>query len=444
MSYSTDTSKALFDRSSKVLVEGGSSPSRGPANYGGYPLLIERGQGAHVFDADGNQYLDWMMAYGALPHGHAHPRIVDAVSEGAKTSTLVAAATEIEVEVAELIQRMVPSAERVRFANTGTEATMAAIRLARGYTGRQKFIKFEGHYHGWYDDFLVNAHPHPVTSLGHRHDPVKIADSSGLNHRALDDTILVPWNDLSAAERALENNKGQVAAIITEGIMANMGVIPPRQGYLEGLRELARANNALFILDETVTGFRIAAGGCQQHYQLDPDISTFGKALGSGLPVAAFVGRAEIMEALAWGGVLHYGTQNASRIGLFAARANLQMLAEDNFAAFRHTWKIGEALVAGLQSVFQETKTPAIVQSVGPMLQILFTEQPQIHDYREFCAFVDRGRYQRFARALFPHGIYMTPASGLHSVATLVHTQEHVEATLVAARKVLRDGGSSG
>ena len=439
MSYSTSGSKALYDRAVQVMVEGGSSPSRGPANYGDYPLFIERGRGAYVYDADGNQYLDWMMAYGALPLGHAHPRIVDAVTQAVASGALVAAATEIEIEVAELIQRMVPSAERVRFASTGTEATMAALRLARGYTGRPKFIKFEGHYHGWHDDFLVNAHPHPVASLGHRRDPVKIADSSGLNRHALDDTLVVPWNDLSAVERVIETHRGQIAAVITEGIMSNMGVIPPRPGYLEGLRELARAKDILFILDETVTGFRIAAGGCQQHYGLDPDISTFGKALGAGLPVAAFSGRADIMEALAWGGVLHYGTQNGSRVGLFAARANLQMLAAGDAAAFRHTWRIGDTLATGLRTVFEETRTPAIVQGVGPMFQILFTDRPHIHDYREFCEFVDRPRYRRFVHALFRHGIYMTPGAALHSVASLIHTPEDVESTLAAVRKVLAD-----
>ncbi|HAK56383.1 MAG: aspartate aminotransferase family protein [Vicinamibacterales bacterium] len=439
MSYSTAKSKALFERAVQVMVEGGSSPSRGPANYGEYPLFIERGQGAHLFDADGNQYLDWMMAYGGLPHGHAHPRIVEAVTQAVATGALVAAATEIEIEVAEFIQHMVPSAERVRFANTGTEATMAAIRLARGYTGRPKFIKFEGHYHGWYDDFLVNAHPHPVTSLGHRRDPIKIADSSGLNRRAVDDTIVAPWNDLAAVERALETNRGRVAAIITEGIMSNMGVIPPHPGYLEGLRQLARSHDVLLILDETVTGFRIAAGGCQQHYGLDPDITTFGKALGCGLPVAAFVGRAEIMEALAWGGVLHYGTQNASRIGLFAARANLEMLTAGDAEAFRHTWRIGETLVAGFRRVFEETNTPAIVQGVGPMFQIMFTDRPRITDYREYCEFVDPARYRAFAHALFRHGIYMTPAAALHSVASVVHTPADVETTLAAARAALAE-----
>ena len=417
MSYSTKKSQSLFERAVKVLVEGGSSPSRGPANYGDYPLFLERSQGAYVFDADNNKYIDWMMAYGGLPLGHAHPSIVKAVGDAMESGALLPAATQIEVEVAELIPRMVPSAERVRFASTGTEAAMAAIRVARGFTGRPKFIKFEGQYHGWYDDFLVNAHPHPISSLGHRRDPVKIADSSGLNRRALEDTIVVPWNDLPALERALENHQGQVAAIITEGIMANMGVIPPLPDYLPAVQELARTNGALFILDETVTGFRIAQGGCQQYYKLDPDLSTF-----------------------AGGGVLHFGTQNAARVGLFAARANLQILGDGDLDVFQHTWRIGERLVKGLREIFKETKTPAIVQAVGPMFQILFTEQSAIHDYREFCAFVDRDRYRRFAHALFQYGIYMTPASGLHSVTSLAHSPEDVDHTLSAVGKVLLDG----
>jgi glutamate-1-semialdehyde 2,1-aminomutase len=440
MTYNTSRSKALFDRAVRVLIEGGSSPSRGPANYGPYPLFIDRARGSRIWDADGNEYIDWMMAYGALPLGHAHPRVVQAVTEAVASGTLFAAATEIEVEVAELLQRMIPGAERVRFANTGTEAAMAAIRLARGYTGRPKFIKFEGHYHGWYDDFLVNAHPQPIASLGHRRDPVRIADSSGLNRHALDDTIVVPWNDLEAVERVIDTHRGQIAAIVTEAVMANMGVIPPEPDYLRRLRELARANGILFVLDETVTGFRIARGGCQQYYGLDPDISTFGKALGCGFPVAALVGRADVMEALAWGGVLHYGTQNASRVGLYAARAGLQVLDEDGGAAFRHLWRIGEQLGAGLREVFAETRTPAIVQQVGPMLQIMFTDRPAIRDYREFCAHVDRDSYRRLAWKLFRAGIYLSPSAALHSVASLAHTDDDVRCTVEEVRKALRDG----
>lgn len=436
----TSRSRQLFDRALKVLVEGGSSPSRGPANYGAYPIFIERGSGARVWDVDGNAYVDWMMAYGALPLGHAHPVVVEAIREAATDGTLFAAATEIEVEVAEIIQRMVPGAERVRFANTGTEAVMAAVRLARGFTGRPKFIKFEGHYHGWYDDVLVNAHPQPVSSLGHPHDPVKIADSSGLNRTALEDTVVAPWNDLAAVERAIDAHPGQIAAILTEPVMANMGVIPPEPGYLEGLRALASRYGILLILDETVTGFRIAPGGCQQHYGVKADLVTFGKALGAGLPVAAIVGRAEIMEGFAWGGVLHYGTQNASRIGLHAARASLRELERDGGAAFRHLWRTGESLARELGAIFRETGTGAIVQGLGPMLQILFTARPVIHDYREFCALVDRASYRRLALALFEHGVYMSPSAALHSVSSLAHTEDDVAFTAEAFRKVLQDG----
>ena len=439
MPYLTDKSRELYQRALQVMIEGGSSPSRGPANYGEYPLFIERGEGSKIIDVDGNRYIDWMMAYGALPLGHAHPRIVEAVNEAVTAGTLFAAATEIEVEVAEMMQQMVPSAERVRFANTGTEAAMAAIRLARGFTGKPRFIKFEGHYHGWYDDFLASAHTHQVVSLGHRNDPIKIPESSGLNRYSLDDTIVVPWNDLRAVKRAIDTYRGQIAAVITEGIMANIGVIPPESDYLQGLRSLTQDNNILLILDETVTGFRIAPGGCQKYYGIKPDISIFGKALGTGFPVAAFVGRADIMEALAWGGVLHYGTQNASRIGLYAVRANLQELIRDNGAAFSHIWDIGEKLCAGLKEIFEEKGVKAIVQSVGPMLQIMVTEKDTIRDYRDFCAYVDRRKYQKFALALFKYGVYMTPSAALHSVATLAHSHDDVAFTLKAVRQALND-----
>jgi glutamate-1-semialdehyde 2,1-aminomutase len=346
VAFRTRKSKQLYERTLGLLIEGSSSSSRGPANYGEYPLFMQRGSGSRIYDVDGNEYIDWMMAFGALPLGHAHPAVAAAISEGASTGAHFATATEIEIQVAELLRKFVPQAERVRFANTGTEAVMAALRLARGYTGRPKIIKFEGHYHGWYDDLLVSSNPLPVAAMGHPRDPIRIPDSSGLNRHALDDTIVVPWNDLPALDRAIQNHPGQIAAIISEGIMANMGVIPPAGGYLQGLQKLARQNSILFILDETVTGFRIAPGGCAEYYKLTPDLITLGKALGCGLPVAAFVGRAEVMDALAWGGVLHYGTHNGSRIGMHAARASLRMLGQNNFAAFRHTWKIAEKLSA--------------------------------------------------------------------------------------------------
>lgn len=437
MAFSTEKSRQAYERTLGVLIEASSSSSRGPANFGKYPIFMQRARGSRIYDVDGNEYIDWMMAFGALPLGHAHPEIVEAITEAASTGAHFATATPIEFEVAEMIQKIVPNAERVRFANTGTEAVMAAIRLARGVTGRPKILKFEGHYHGWHDDLLVSSNVLPPAALGLRTDPVKIADSSGLNRSALDDTVVVPWNDVPALERAIANYPGQIAGIITEGVMANTGVIPPADGYLQSLQKLARAHGIIFILDETVTGFRIAPGGCQEHYKLSPDLVTFGKALGCGLPVAALVGRAEIMDALQWGGVLHYGTHNGSRIGMFAARANLRVLTRDKNASFRHAWKIAEKLCAGLERLFRKKGRAAVVQNVGPMLQVMFTDQPAIRDYRDFCRYVDRAAFQRFVLSLFPYGIYASPSAALHSIVTLVHTEKDVELTIEAAGKAL-------
>lgn len=435
--FSTTRSRSLYERSTAVLIEGSSSSSRGPVNYGEYPIFMQRGKGSRLYDVDGNEYIDWMMGFGALPLGHADPEVAQAIAEAAATGTHFATATEIEIEVAELLQQMIGNAEVVRFANTGTEAVMAAIRLARGHTGRPKIVKFEGHYHGWYDDLSVSSNALPPAVLGLRTDPVKVPDSSGLNRYALEDTIVVPWNDLPALESTMENHRGQVAAIITEGIMANMGVIPAEDGYLHGLQALARKHGALFILDETVTGFRIAPGGCQEYYKLSPDITTFGKALGCGLPVAAFVGRREIMKSLAWGGVLHYGTHNGSRIGLHATRASLQKLNRDGGAAYRQIWQTAEQLCSGVRQIFKARGLDAIVQSVGPMFQIMFTKRSKISDCREFSAFVDRAAYQRLSHKLFEFGVYTSPAAGLHSIVTLAHSKEDVEFTLTALGRAL-------
>jgi glutamate-1-semialdehyde 2,1-aminomutase len=376
LAFSTEKSRQAYERTLGVLIEASSSSSRGPVNFGKYPIFMEGGRGSRIWDVDGNEYIDWMMAFGALPLGHAHPEVVDAIAQAAATGAHFASATRIELEVAEMLQKIVPNAQRVRFANTGTEAMIAAIRLARGVTGRPKILKFEGHYHGWHDDLLIASSVLPPAALGLPSSPVKIPDSSGLNRHALDDTIVVPWNDLEAVERAIENHPGQIAAIVSEGVMANMGVIPPAEGYLPGLEKLARARGIVFILDETVTGFRIAPGGCQEHFKLSPDLVTFGKALGCGLPVAALVGRAEIMNALEWGGVLHYGTHNGSRIGMHAALASLRVLTRDNNASFRHAWKISQRLCAGLTQLFRRKGRPGVVQSVGPMFQLMFTDRP--------------------------------------------------------------------
>jgi glutamate-1-semialdehyde 2,1-aminomutase len=434
VSRSTRRSAALFERALAVLVDGVASPSRGVVNYRPYPLFMERGEGTTIVDVDGNRYLDLMLAYGSLIHGHAHPRLVEAIRAGAGDGALLATASEVEVEVAEQLVEMIPCAERVRFANTGTEACMAVLRLVRGFTGRQKIVKFEGHYHGWSDAFSVSSNMPPVGPLG---GPV--ADSGGLTPGALGDTIVVPWNDPARLAAALEANSGQVAAIVTEAVMANMGVIPAESGYLEALRELADEHGALLYVDETVTGFRLARGGACERFGIRADVVSFGKALGAGFPVAAIAGRADVMDEFAGGRVLHYGTQNANPLLLRVVRESLDLLTEERVQRLN---ALGEQLASGLREAIADAAAPALVQNVGPMLQIYFllpgNEQVEaIRSYRDFGAHVDRERFNRFAHALFDEGVYLSPSPALHSVLATVHTEDDVDRVVAAARAAL-------
>jgi glutamate-1-semialdehyde 2,1-aminomutase len=421
-----------FERAQKSLVEGVNSPSRGPAVYSPAPVFLDRGHGSHVWDVDGNEYIDFMMSFGALIQGHAHPKLVEVACHAMSDGSHFAAATPAESDAAERFCRMVPSAEVVRFANTGSEATMLALRLARAHTGRTKFLKFEGHYHGWYDPYLLNGHGRPLSQLGPRENPTPIADSRGIPASTFNDVVLAPWNDLAALERVIKNHGGELAAVITEPVMANMGCIPPRDGYLQRIRELTRDCGAIFILDEVVTGFRYAAGGCQQYYGIQPDLSTFGKALGAGLPVGAVAGPRSILDRMRWGDdmVLHYGTFNGHRLTMKVVAANLDLLAHAGVYDKLHA--IGEAAIAGLRDVFRRRKVAAIVQGFGPMFQIYFTDRDAIRDYRDYCAYADTTRYSRFIHQLLDNGIYMTPSNGLHWIISTAHTEQDV-ATLIAA-----------
>src|SRR5437588_1404048 len=339
-------SQQWFERAQQSLVEGGNSPSRGAAVYKSDPIVLERGRGSRVWDADDNQYIDFMMSFGALIQGHAHPKLVEAVSQAMAEGSHFAAATSAEVEAAERFRRMVPSAEVVRFTNTGSEATMLVLRLARAHTGRRKFLKFEGHYHGWYDPFLLNAHSHPPELLGPMENPARIPDSAGIPPSTFDDVVLAPWNDLAALEDVLKQQGHELAAVITEPIMANMGCILPRDGYLQRLRQLTRDYGVLLILDEVVTGFRYAPGGCQEYYGVQPDLSTFGKALGAGFPVGAVAGPRSILERMRWSEkmVLHYGTFNGHRLTMKVIAANLDLLSQANVYANLHA--VGNAAIA--------------------------------------------------------------------------------------------------
>ena len=432
-------SQELFESAQKFLVEGVNSPSRGVAVYEGGPIMLERGQGSHVWDADGNEYVDFMMSFGALIHGHAHPRLVSVVSDAMREGSHFAAATSAEIEAAERFCRMVPSAEVVRFTNTGSEATMLALRLARAHTGRTKFLKFEGHYHGWYDPYLLNAHNHPPEQLGTKDNPARIPDSEGIPQATFADVVLAPWNDIPALERVMREHGSGLAAVITEPIMANMGCIPPREGYLQRMRELTRDCGTMLILDEVVTGFRYAPGGCQELYEIKPDISTFGKALGAGFPVGAVAGPRSILDRMKWGEhlVLHYGTFNGHRLTMRVVAANLDLLSkQDGYKKFH---AIGDAAIAGLQEVFRRRGVKAIVQGFGPMFQIYFTERNTIHNYRDYCTYVDTARYSRFIDLLLKRGIYMTPSNGLHWIISTAHTESDVEKLIQAADQACKE-----
>ena len=430
-------SQKWFARAQKSLIEGVNSPSRGRAVFSSGPVVLEHGSGTRVWDADGNEYLDFMMSFGALIHGHAHPALVATVSEAMAEGSHFASNTSAEVEAAERFCRMVPTAEVVRFTNSGTEATMLALRLARAHTRRTKFLKFEGHYHGWYDPFLLNAHGHPSSQLGSPEHPTRIPDSAGIPPTTFDDVVLVPWNDVDQLESVMREHGRQLAAVITEPVMANMGCIPPRDGYLHRLAKLTKESGALLILDEVVTGFRYAPGGCQEFYGLRPDLSTFGKALGAGFPIGAVAGPRSILSRLVWGEnmVLHYGTFNGHRLTMKVVATNLGMLAANVNAAYKKLHSLGDAAIAGLREVFARHGIAAIVQGFGPMFQIYFTGRDAIRDYRDYCSHVDTQQYSRFVHLLLQHGIYMTPANGLHWIITTAHTESDIARLLVAADK---------
>ncbi len=437
-----ERSREWYERAQKSLVEGVNSPSRGAAVYAPVPVVLERGLGSHVWDLDGNEYVDFMMSFGALIQGHAHPRIVEVVTETIAGGSHFATATPAEAEAAERFCRMVPTAEAVRFTNSGSEATMLALRLARAHTGRTKFLKFEGHYHGWYDPYCLNGHSHPAGELGPKDDPARFPDSEGIPPSVFEDVVLAPWNDLETLERIMQRHGRELAAIITEPIMANMGCILPRDGYLQKISDLAHEYGALFVLDEVVTGFRYAPGGCQQHYGLKPDLSTFGKALGAGFPVGAVAGPRAILDRMRWGSpgmVLHYGTFNGHRLTMRVIAVNLDLLAANQGAVYKQIHAVGDAAIAGLRDIFRRRKIEAVAQGFGPMFQIYFTGRHAIQDYRDYCQYADTAKYSRFVHGLLDRGIYMTPSNGLHWIISTAHGMPDVETLLRAADEVLAE-----
>jgi glutamate-1-semialdehyde 2,1-aminomutase len=433
----TPLSGSWAERAMGVLPDGVSSPVRGAGTFMPYPFYVERGEGAYLVDVDGNRYVDTVMAFGPVILGHAHPVVTQAVQEQAAKGMIYGTCLPLEVEVAELFTRMVPTADLVRFVPSGTEATMHAIRVARGYTGKPGILKFEGHYHGNHDQVLVSVSP-PLAVVGTEADPVKIPVGSGIPVDHYVHTRLAVWNDLDAVSSVVRAHRDELAAVITEPIMANKGFIPPDEGYLQGLQTVCRENDVLFIMDEVITGFRLSPGGAQGLFGLQPDLSTFAKAMANGAPIGAFTGRREIMSVLEGGRVRHAGTYNASPLCLAAAKATLEELSRDEGVIYQHLDAMGTRLRSGLQDVFERAGLPAVVQGRGSMMQVYFTDLPRVRTYREALR-ADGTRFSLFAHGMLNNGVFVHPDQFEHWFLSAAHSEREVDRILEAAEKSVRD-----
>jgi glutamate-1-semialdehyde 2,1-aminomutase len=424
----TQVSEELFARAQALLPGGVDSPVRAFRAVGGTPRFLVRGEGARVVDADGNVYIDYLGSWGPLIHGHAHPRVLEAVVAAAAEGTSFGAPTPREVELAELVTGAVPSIEMVRFVNSGTEATMSALRLARAYTGRDTILKFDGCYHGHADGLLVKAGSGPL-SLG-------APDSPGVPTDMARHTLSVRYNDLAAVEAAFAAQPEAIAAVIVEPIAGNMGCVPPATGFLAGLRELTRRYGALLVFDEVITGFRVAYGGAQALYGVMPDLTCLGKVLGGGLPVGAYGGPRAIMEQMAPAGpVYQAGTLSGNPLAMAAGCAALRLLYGDE--AYARLEALAAPLAAGLAKATTEAGVPAQVARVGSLLTLFFTAQP-VTDY-ESARTADTARYARFFHAMLERGVYLPPSQFELWFVSLAHHEADVEATLAAARAALAE-----
>lgn len=393
-------SKRLFEEAKKSIPGGVNSPVRAFKAVGGEPLFIKSAKGAHITDEDGNVFLELINSWGPMILGHAHPKIEAAVAEAIKSSLSFGAPTAIEIQMAELIVSMVPSVEKVRMVNSGTEATMSAVRVARGYTGRDKFIKIEGCYHGHGDSFLIAAGSGAIT--------MGSPDSPGVTKGTAKDTLLAPYNDLGFLAKLFDDNKDEVAALIIEPVPGNMGCVVPEPGYLQGLRDLCTKNSALLIFDEVMTGFRVTEGGAQQLYNVIPDLTTLGKIIGGGMPVGAYGGKAEIMNFVSpQGPVYQAGTLSGNPIAMSAGLAVLTEL-KDNPDLYKRINATADAMVAGIKSNLQKLDLPYTINQVGSMFSLFFTDKKVINF--EDAKTSDTKLFGKYFQAMLEQGIYLPPS----------------------------------
>jgi glutamate-1-semialdehyde 2,1-aminomutase len=423
---SIQRSQAIFERACAVIPGGVNSPVRACRSVGVDPVFVARGAGASITDADGNRYIDLIGSWGPLILGHAHPEVLAAMAEAMASGTTFGAPTEIEVRFAEALRAAVPSMELVRAVSSGTEATMSALRLARGFTGRPKLVKADGGYHGHADCLLVAAGSGAAT-LGS-------PGPAGVPEGAARDTIVVPYNDRPSDERALA--AGDVAAVIVEPVAGNMGLVEPAAGYLEGLRALTGKHGAVLIFDEVITGFRVAYGGAQARYGVTPDLTTLGKVIGGGLPAAAFGGRAEIMRHLApLGPVYQAGTLSGNPLAMAAGLKALELLARPG--TYERLERLGQRLGDGLAAAARDAGVPACVNRVGSLVTLFFAPGP-ITDYAS-AQTADTARYGSFFRKMRDRGVFLPPSQFEAMFLSLAHTDEDLETILAAARASIAD-----
>jgi len=425
----TTRSTALFDKAKQFIPGGVNSPVRAFRAVGGNPLFMKRAQGAYLYDEDDNAYIDLINSWGPMILGHAHPRVEEAVKEALANSPSFGAPTAREVAMAELICSMVPSVDRVRMVNSGTEATMSAIRVARGYTGRDKIIKMEGCYHGHGDSFLIAAGSGALT--------FGTPDSPGVTKGTAADTLIAPFNNLAATERIILDNKDSVAAIILEPVVGNMGCVPPLPGYLQGLRDLCDKYKIVLIFDEVMTGFRLSPGGAQQLYGVTPDMTTLGKIIGGGLPVGAYGGKKEIMECVSPAGpVYQAGTLSGNPLAMAAGMAMLTYLKE-NLSVYKTIDVQTTKIVEGIRSQLKEAGLPYTINQVGSMFTLFFTGTPVV-DF-DTAKTSDTAKFAKYFQGLLKRGVYPAPSQYEAMFISAAVDDSVVARILDASREALRE-----
>ncbi len=427
-----DRSKQLWERASRTCPGGIHSNVR--KAWQPHPMFYDRGSGSHLWDADGNEFIDYVLARGPLLLGHSPKPVLDAVKQQLDRGQMYAGQHELEIEASEKFCSLVPCADMVRFGGSGSEATHAAIRLARGVTGRMKILRFEGHYHGWFDNQMWNFAP-PLDLAGPRESPFPLPATKGLNLNEAEHLIIRPWNDLALVRDAFDRYHGQIAGVITEPIMCNTGAIMPRAGFLEGVRELCSTHGTLLIFDEVITGFRVSLGGAQQYFGVTPDVATFAKGMAGGFPVSAIAGKREYMKAFGDLTVTHAGTYNSSAPYMAASLAAMNMLSADDGKLLKQARALGEQLMDGIREAGTRAGKDVHVRGLGTAFHVSFNDREEIVDYRTSLG-KDAAAYDRFWLALQDSGIRAIPG-GLWFVST-AHTSVDVEQTLAAVNEAMK------